>query len=69
MGDELRNAFNAFIEALDKELRVKDDKIDNLRNHATYLECENNKLKTNLKNTASILAAAADALQEGLNGY
>ena len=69
MSDELRNAFEALMTAFDQELKEKDAKIDDLRCFANYLESENNKLKTNLKNTAGILASAAHALQEGLNDY
>lgn len=69
MSDELRRAFEAFMEAMDKELKEKDDKIDDLRCFTNHLELENNKLKLNLKTTAGILASAAHALQEGLNDY
>ena len=69
MSDELRNAFEALMTAFDQELKEKDAKIDDLRCFANYLESENNKLKTNLKNTAGVLTAAARALQEGLNDY
>ena len=69
MSDELRNALRAFMEALDKELNNKDNRIENLESYAQYIESENNKLKTNLKNTAGIFAAAAQSLQDGLNDY
>ena len=69
MSDELRRAFEALMTAFDQELKEKDAKIDDLRCFANYLESENNKLKTNLKNTAGVLTAAARALQEGLNDY
>ena len=55
--------------AILSEFKEKDAKIDDLRCFANYLESENNKLKTNLKNTAGVLTAAARALQEGLNDY
>ncbi len=69
MSDELRNAFGAFMDAMDKELHEKDNRIENLESFAQYIESENKKLKQNLKNTAGILASAAQALQEGLNDY
>lgn len=69
MSDELRNAFYAFMEAMDKELTDKDNHIRVIEDHAQYLESQNNMLKLNLKNTAGILAAAAKELQEGLNDY
>ena len=67
MSDELRNAFYALMEAMDKELTEKDKHIGAIEDHAQYLESQNNMLKMNLKNTASILASAAHALQEGLD--
>ena len=67
MSDELRNAFYALMEAMDKELTEKDKHIGAIEDHAQYLESQNNMLKMNLKNTASILASAAQALQEGLD--
>jgi hypothetical protein len=69
MSDELRMAFGAFMEALDKELTNKDNRIRAVEDHAQYLESQNNILKLNLKNTAGILASAAQALQECLNDY
>ena len=69
MSDELRNAFYALMEAIDKELTDKDNHIRAIEDHAQYLESQNNMLKLNLKNTAGILASAAQALQEGLNDY
>lgn len=69
MSDELRNAFYALMEAMDKELTDKDNHIRAIEDHAKYLESQNNLLKTNLKDTAGILVAAAQALQEGLNDY
>ena len=69
MSDELRNAFYALMEAMDKELAEKDTHIRVVEDHAKYLESQNNILKQNLKNTAGILASAAHALQEGLNDY
>ena len=69
MSDELRMAFGALIEALDKELREKDNHIRAIEDHAQYLESQNNILKHNLKTTAGILVSAAQALQEGLNDY
>ena len=69
MSDELRNAFYALMEAMDKELTDKDNHISAIENHAKYLESQNNILKLNLKNTAGILASAAHALQEGFNDY
>lgn len=69
MSDELRNAFYALMEAMDKELADKDKHIGAIEDHAQYLESQNNLLKANLKNAAGVLAAAAHALQEGLNDY
>ena len=69
MSDELRNAFYALMEAMDKELTDKDNHIRAIEDHAQYLESQNNMLKLNLKNTAGVLVAAAQALQEGLNDY
>jgi hypothetical protein len=69
MSDELRMAFGALMEALDKELTNKDNHIRAIEAHAQYLESQNNILKLNLKNTAGILASAAKALQDGLNDY
>ena len=69
MSDELRRAFEALMEAMDKELTDKEDYIRAIEGHAQYLESQNNKLKINLKNTAGMLASAAQALQEGLNDY
>ena len=69
MSDELRRAFEAFMEAMDKELSQKDDRISYLEDWNIRLNTENDKLKLNLKNTAGILASAAQALQEGLNDY
>ena len=69
MSDELRNAFYALMEAMDKELTDKDNHIRAIEDHAQHLESQNNILKLNLKNTAGILASAAHALQEGLNDY
>lgn len=69
MSDELRMAFGALMEAMDKELTEKDRHISAIENHAQYLESQNNLLKVNLKNAAGVLAAAAHALQEGFNDY
>ena len=69
MNDELRRAFEAFMEAMDKELKQKEDRISYLEYCTTKLNNENDTLKLNLKNTAGILATAAQALQEGLNDY
>ena len=69
MSDELRNAFYAFMEAMDKELTDKDNHIRAIEDHAQYLKSQNDMLKLNLKNTAGVLVAAAQALQEGLNDY
>ena len=69
MSDELRNAFYALMEAMDKEFTEKDKHIRNIEDHAQYLESQNNMLKLNLKNAAGVLTAAAHALQEGLNDY
>lgn len=69
MSDELRRAFGAFMEALDRELTDKDTHIRVLEDHIQYLGSQNNILKQNLKNTAGILASAAQALQEGLIDY
>ena len=69
MSDELRNAFYALMEAMDKELIDKDNHIRAIEDHAQYLESQNNMLKLNLKNTAGVLAAAAQSLQDGLNDY
>ena len=69
MSDELKNAFYAFMEAMDKELTEKDNHIRAIEDHAQYLESQNNLIKLNLKNTAGILTSAAQALQEGLNDY
>ena len=69
MSDELRNAFYALMEAMDKELAEKDKHIRDIEDHAQYLESQNNLLKANLKNAAGVFAAAAHALQEGLNDY
>ena len=69
MSDDLRNAFYALMEAMDKELTDKDNHIRAIEDHAQYLESQNNMLKLNLKNTAGILAVAAKELQEGLNDY
>ena len=69
MSDELRNAFYALIEAMDKELTEKDKHIRDIEDHVQYLESQNNTLKVNLKNAAGVFAAAANALQEGLNDY
>jgi hypothetical protein len=69
MSDELRMAFGAFIDALDKERTNKDNHIRAIEAHAQYHESRNDILKQNLKNTAGILASAAQALQEGLNDY
>lgn len=69
MSDELRMAFGALMEALEKELTNKDNRIRAIEEHVQYLESQNNILQQNLKNTAGILASAAQALQEGLNDY
>ena len=69
MSDELRNAFVAFMDALDKELTDKDNHIRAIEDHSQYLESQNSILKLNLKNAAGILASAAQVLQEGLNDY
>ena len=69
MSDELRNAFHALMEAIDKELTNRENHIRALEDHAQYLESQNNLLKTNLKDAAGVLTAAAQALQEGLNDY
>ena len=69
MSDELRRAFEAFMEAMDKELSQKDARISYLEDWNIRLNTENDKLKLNLKNTAGILVSAAQALQEGLNDY
>ena len=69
MSDELRNAFYALMEAMDKELTDKDNHIRAIEDHTQYLESQNNMLKLNLKNTAGVLVAAAQALQDGLNDY
>jgi hypothetical protein len=69
MSDELRMAFGALMEALDKELTNKDNRIRALEDHLQYLDSQNKILKLNLTNTAGILASAAHALQEGLNDY
>ena len=69
MSDELRNAFYALMEAMDKELTDKDNRIGTIEDHAQYLESQNNILKLNLKNTAGVLAVAAQSLQDGLNDY
>lgn len=69
MSDELRMAFGALMEALDKELTDKDNHIRAIEDHAQYLESQNNILKQNLKHTAGILASAAQTLQECLNDY
>ena len=69
MSDDLRMAFRALMEALDKELTDKDNRITALEDHIQYLGSQNNILKQNLKNTAGILASAARALQEGLIDY
>lgn len=69
MSDELRNAFHALMEAMDKELTEKDNRIRVIEDHAQYLESQNKLLKTNLKDAAGVFAAAAHALSEGLNDY
>ena len=69
MSDELKMAFGALMEALDKELTNKDNHIRAIEEHARYLESQSNILKLNLKDTAGILASAAQALQDGLNDY
>lgn len=69
MSDELRRAFEALIMEIDRELSQKEAKINNLMDYTQHIDAENNKLKQNLKNTAGILASAAQALQEGLNDY
>ena len=69
MSDELRNAFYALMEAMDKELTDKENHIRSIEDHAQYLESQNKLLKTNLKEAAGVLTAAAHALQEGLNDY
>ena len=69
MSDELRLAFGALMEALDKDLTNNDNRIRSLEDHIQYLGSQNNILKQNLKDTAGILASAAHALQEGLNDY
>ena len=69
MSEELRRAFEAFMEAMDKELKEKDDHIIAVESYTRHIEAENSRLKQNLKTTASILASAAQALQEGLNDY
>jgi regulator of replication initiation timing len=69
MSDELRMAFGALMEALDKELSQKEARINDLIAYTQHLDVENNKLRQNLKNTAGILASAAHALSEGLNDY
>ena len=69
MSDELRNAFYALMEAMDKELTNKENHIRAIEDHAQYLESQNKLLKTNLKDAAGVLTAAANALQDGLNDY
>ena len=69
MSEELRRAFEAFMEAVDKELTEKDNHIRAIEDHARYLESQNSILKANLKKTAAIFADAAYALQEGLDDY
>lgn len=69
MSDELRMAFGALMEALDKELTDKNTHIRALEDHIQYLDSQTNILKQNLKNTAGILASAAHALQDGIIDY
>ncbi len=62
MSDELRRAFEALICAVDTEIANRDARID-------HLEVTVNTLKNNMSNAAGVFAAAARALQEGLNDY
>jgi hypothetical protein len=66
MSDELRMAFGALMEALDKELSQKEARINDLIAYTQHIDVENNKLRQNLKKTAGILASAANALQGGV---
>lgn len=69
MRDELRRAFEVFVEALDKELEERDTKINILESKVCYLTDKTDRMQRNMKDTAGVLAAAAQALQEGLNDY
>ena len=69
MSDELRNAFYALMEAVDKELEERDAKINILESKVCYLTDKTDRMQRNMKDAAGVLAAAANALQEGLNDY
>ena len=69
MSDELRNAFYALMEAMDKELEERDIKINILESKVCYLTDKTDRMQRNMKDAAGVLAAAAQALQEGLNDY
>ena len=69
MSDELRNAFYALMEAMDKELVERDTKINILESKVCYLTDKTDRMQRNMKDAAGVLAAAAHALQEGLNDY
>lgn len=69
MSDELRNAFYALMEAMDKELTEKNTQINILESKVCYLTDKTDRMQRNMKDVAGILASAAHALQEGLNDY
>ncbi len=49
------------LEALTVE---QQNKINNLESHISYVECENNKLRTKLKNVADFMKSAVNILSE-----
>ena len=69
MSDELRNAFYALMEAMDKELEERDVNINILESKVCYLTDKTDRMQRNMKDAAGVLVAAAQALQEGLNDY
>lgn len=52
------------IEYLEVRMVEQQNKIDNLESHIDYVECENNKLKTKLKNAADIMRSAMNIFLE-----
>ena len=52
------------IEYLEDRMVEQQNKIDNLESHIDYIECENNKLRTKLKNAADVMRSAMNIFLE-----
>lgn len=52
------------IEYLEVRMVEQQSKIDNLESHIDYVECENNKLRTKLKNVADLMRSAMNIFLE-----